>query len=340
MKSHRGELTMRTVVLPLLLAERARSQSELAKEFDVDNKTIKRTIDELSRFYPVVEERAGREIVYRFRDGYQYRPPTFSPLELATLLLAQESIASAGLTSFGSPLNTHARTLLLKVRNALPPSLRDKLDTLATIFGSAAVPAKDFRAHASLVDQLTDAAIECRRVLIRYHSLTRDSISERIVEPLAIYFDPDGATLKLIAFDHRRKMIVPFSIDRISNITETKESFNRPLGFNLQDFLKENCFNGIHGQQIDVRLRAFGVTARIFAERIFHPSQRIIETTPSTAGKSETTIIEMRVARGRGLVRFVLSWSPDVEVLEPAELRLEVADALERSLARYAEPEK
>jgi len=44
----------------------------------------------------------------------------------------------------------------------------------------------------------------------------------------------------------------------------------------------------------------------------------------------------MRVASGRGLVRFILSWGPDVEVLDPPSLCKEIARAHEQSLLRYA----
>ncbi len=47
-----------------------------------------------------------------------------------------------------------------------------------------------------------------------------------------------------------------------------------------------------------------------------------------------TTTIEMRVASGRGLVRFILSWAPDVEVLSPPELVSEVADAHRSAVKR------
>ena len=101
--------------------------------------------------------------------------------------------------------------------------------------------------------------------------------SERKVEPYCIYFDPDGAALKLIAFDHFRQRIVPFAIDHIRSIAETDETFVRPADFNLREYLTANCFNGIHGEPVTVRLRARGVTARIFAERTFHPSQRVVD---------------------------------------------------------------
>jgi predicted DNA-binding transcriptional regulator YafY len=338
--SHRGELTERLTRLPFLLAERPHTQRELARIFDVNSKTIRRTIDSLSSYYPIVDEREGREVVYRFSDNYKYVPPAFTPAELATLILAQESIAATGLTAFGSPFAVYGRSLMAKVRSSLPPSLRDRLDSLAAVFGSAAVAAKDFAPHAALIDRLTQAAIEHRRVRLRYYTLATDTTSERTVEPYVVYFDPDGATLKLIGYDHHRNRIRPFAIDHIRALREMHEKFERPPDFNLQQYLSANCFNGIHGEPLTVRLRAQGVTARVFAERQFHNSQRTIKRTPHTAQQSETVTIEMRVAEGRGLVRFILGWGPDVEVLAPDALRREIAQAHRQALASYASDEQ
>lgn len=340
--SHRGDLTARLVELQLLLAERGYSQRELIEHFKVDRKTVKRAIDALSLHYQIVEEPDGREIRYRFSDDYKFVPPALTPSELATLLLAQQSIAATGLTAFGSPFAEHARRLLMKVRNSLPAMVRDKLDALSTVYGSAAVPAKDFASHAGTIDRLTDAAVEECRVRLSYHSLTDDKIKERLVEPYCVYFDPDGATLKLIGYDHLRRDIIPFSVDHIRAIQVTEERFTRPDDFDLQTYLTEHCFNGIHGAPITVRLRAHGTTARIFRERVFHQSQRLIEEAhpPPHDGQRDTATIEMRVASGRGLVRFILSWSPDIEVVEPLELRREVAAALGQALARLNDTEK
>lgn len=335
-KSHRGDLTSRMIELQLLLTGGAPSQRELVEHFRVDRKTIKRAVDALSLHYPVIEEPDGREVRYRFADDYKFTPPTLTPLELATLLIAQESIAATGLTAFGSPFAEHARLLVMKVRNALPARLRDKLDLLAGVFGSSAVPAKDFAPHAATIDNLTSAILERRRVRLWYHSLTDDKTKERMVEPYNLYFDPDGATLKLIGHDSLRGAVIPFSIDHVRELSLTTERFTRPDDFDLRAYLTEHCFNGIHGEPVVVRLRAYGATARIFRERIFHPTQRLLADTNRT-GKDgeEATTIEMRVARGRGLVRFVLSWTPDVEVLEPDALRREVSEAHRQSLARF-----
>jgi predicted DNA-binding transcriptional regulator YafY len=334
--SHRGELIERSIVIPLMLTERPHTRQELARTFDVDPKTIDRIMAELSRHYPILSERDGRETIYKFGDGRKYEPPPFSPSELATLLLAQESIAATGLTALHSPFAGHARKLIAKVRASLPASIREKLDAMAGILGSAAAPAKDFAPHAETVEILTTAAIECRCVRLCYHSLSSDETKDRDVDPYAVYFDPDGATLKLVGFDHEGHRPTVFSVDRIRSISETDERFTRPPDFDLREYLAENCFNGIHGEPITVRLRAYGVTARIFAERKFHRTHDIIEQTPRTDHREETTTIQMRVAGGRGLVRFILSWAPDVEVLSPPELHDEVVETHRRALSRLS----
>ncbi len=329
--SKSGKLTERQTEIPLLINERPHSRRELAEYFGVSTKSIERSMTELMVFWPIISERKGREVIYSFIDHQKMRPPQFTPAELAVLLLAQESIAVTGLTAISSPFARHAKTLLAKVRAYLHSSLQKKLDALARVFGSAASPAKDFTPYAETIDRLTTAAVEGRRVRLWYYTIRTDTVSERVVEPYGVYFDPDGATLKLIAYDHKRRVIVPFSIDHIKELSQTDERFERPI-FDLRDYLAENCFNGIHGEPMDVRLRARGVTARVFAERTFHRSQRIVEQTVREEGREETMTIEMRVARGRGLVRFILSWVPDIEVLHPPELQREVAEALRRGL--------
>jgi predicted DNA-binding transcriptional regulator YafY len=332
----RGDTTERSVLIPLLLAERPHTQRELARELEVDAVTIRRAIKSLSLHHPITEERDGREMRYDLLSAKKYASPDFTPAELAALLLAQQSIAATGVT-LGAPFAAVGRVLVQKVRAALPPSLRDKLDALSSIFGSATVAAKDYAPHAGTIDRLTTAAVTRRRVRLRYHALHNDTVTERDFDPYAVYFDPDGATLKVIGRDHKdpeRAEPIPLSIDRILSVADTPQTFERPADFDLHEFLTEYCFNGIHGEPMAVRLCAYGVTARIFAERKFHPSHRVVAQAGKAEGQEESTTIEMRVARGRGLVRFVLGWLPDVEVLDPPELRRDVAEACRRGLAR------
>jgi len=335
--SHRGEMTARLAEMPFMLAERPYSQKELMDHFRVDRKTIKRSIDALTKHSGIYEERDGRHVYYRARGDF--KPPPLTPAEVATLLLAQEAIGTTGLTAISSPFAKHARSMLAKVRASLPQSLRERMEAMLSVYGSATAPAKDFADYAGTIDQLAMAAVERRRVWMRYYSLHNGETKDRKLDPYAVYFDPDGATIKVIGYDHNRKDIIPFSIDHVRTLRETDEPFVRPPDFNLREFLAENCFNGFHGQPVKVRLRAYGVTACVFAERTFHRSQREIERVPEGAKRPDSITIEMEVAGGRGLVRFILGWAPDIEVLSPAELRREVAEVHRQSLGRLAESE-
>jgi predicted DNA-binding transcriptional regulator YafY len=334
--SYRTDLTARLIEIPFRLAERRCSRQALARDFGVDAKTISRDIDALGRQYPIIARRIGREVFYEFADGFEFKFPQLSISELATLLLAQESVAGIGITAPHSPYAVFADSLLLKVRASLPRSIRDKMDALACVYGSAAIPVKDFAEHSETIEQLASCAVREKRIKIRYHTLNTDREEARILEPYAVYFDPDGATLKLVAFDPKHVAPRVFSVDRIRAIKELDEKFKRPANFNLKNYLEENCFNGIHGAPVTVRLKAVGVTARIFAERKFHPSQKTIERKQKRGANLEEITIELRVAGGRGLHRFILSYLPEIEVIAPAELRAEISELLKASAEKIS----
>ena len=333
--SYRTALTERLIQILFKLIRRPHSRQELAREYGVNAKTISRDIDALSLEYPIISKRAGREVFYQFADGFKFEFPKISIEELATLLLAQESIAGIGITAKGSPFAGYADSLLEKIRKSLPNSVRERMDALAGVYGSSAIPAKDFARHTETIDRLASCAVRQKRISVQYYSLGSNEEKPRVLEPYAVYFDPDGATLKLVAFDPTYQKPRVFSVERISGVKELNENFERPTEFSLGEYLDENCFNGIHGEPVTVRLKATGVTARIFGERKFHPSQKTIEQKQRRGASPETITIEMRVARGRGLVRFIMSWLPDVEVVSPKEIREEVKQVLLKGLKNF-----
>ena len=333
--SYRTALTERLIQILFKLVHRPYSRQDLAREYGVDAKTISRDIDALSMEYPIIAVREGREVKYQFTEDFKFEFPKLSVEELATLLLAQESIAGIGITAKGAFYGNYAQSLLEKIRQSLPASVRSKMEALAKVYGSAAIPAKDFSEHAETIDRLASCAVRQKRISVQYHSLGSNEENRRVLEPYAVYFDPDGATLKLVAFDPLYREPRVFSVERISSLKELSDIFERPKEFSLKEYLDENCFNGIHGAPVTVRLKATGITARIFAERRFHSSQRTIERKQRRGNRAETITIEMRVARGRGLARFIMSWLPDIEVVSPKDVREEVRQVLLKGLKNF-----
>lgn len=318
-----NNLSNRLYELEHYLTVQRRTQKEITEHFAVDRKTVCRAVDKLSLSVNISEEKQGRNTVY-FIAEENYNSPQFTPTELAALILSQETVSAGGTLSYDSPFAAAGKSLIEKVRAKMPPRIKRNLEELSKVIGTAIIPNKDYSEFGGIIEELTFAAIERRIVAMHYDSLTSFRNETRLFDPFNIYLDPDGATLKTIGFDRKNNRISPFSLDRIKSIKITKETFTRPPNFDLREYLEENCFNGIHGASVIVRLKAFGITAGVFAERQFHPSQKTIFLKKSKEKRIEEIEIEMRVASGRGLERFILSWLPDVQIVAPENLRLKI----------------
>ena len=323
----RNNLSNRLPELEHYLTVQRRTQKEIAEHFGVDRKTVCRAIDRLTQFANISDEKKGRNTIY-FIAGNDFNSPHFSPVELAALVLSQEAILAGGTLAYDSPFAAAGKSLIEKVQAKMPPRIKQNLHELSKIIGTAVTPNKNYSKFGGIIEELTFAAIERRTVSMHYDSLSSSRNEERFFDPYNIYLDPDGATLKTIGFDHKNNRISPFSLDHIKSVKITGENFTRPPDFDLREFLTENCFNGIHGEPLTVRLKAFGITAGIFAERQFHPSQKTISLKKSKEKRVEEIEIEMRVASGRGLERFILGWLPDIQVVAPEDLRLKIKQTI------------
>lgn len=324
----RQNLSNRLNELEQYLLNQPRTQKQIAEHFGVDRKTVRRAVDKLGQTANIYEEKDGRNTVYQILKS-DLRTEDFTPMELAALVLSRETVSTGGSLSFGSPFAEAGKSLIEKVRRNLPPRIRRNLDELSSVLGTAAVQNKDYSKFGGVIEELTTAAVERRTVSMLYAGLSSGERNERLFDPYNIYHDPDGGTLKTIGYDRKNSRVSPFSLDRIRRINITKENFTRPPDFRLSKFLEENCFNGIHNPSVTVCLRAFGTTAGIFNERKFHPTQKTLAYKKTKS--AEEIEIEMTVAGGRGLERFVLSWLPDIEVVAPAALRAQIQEIITSS---------
>ena len=76
-------------------------------------------------------------------------------------------------------------------------------------------------------------------------------------------------------------------------------------------------------------MRFTGVAARLVGERVWHASQKV---TPDKRG----LMLEMRVGLSPDLRHWILGWGAEAEVIEPADLRRDVAGAAAEAARVYA----
>jgi len=119
-----------------------------------------------------------------------------------------------------------------------------------------------------------------------------------------------------------------FALPRIRDVGRTGVKFRRPKSFSLAKMLEGSfaVFEG--GRARKVRVRFTGVAERLIGERVWHATQRL---TPDPEG----LILEMRAGLSPDLRQWLLGWGGEAEVLEPEELRTDVARAAAATVAIY-----
>ena len=138
-------------------------------------------------------------------------------------------------------------------------------------------------------------------------------------------FAPRGST-RVKSFAPRGPEPSTFAVSRIRKIRETGRHFDLPKGFDADAYVQK--LFGISGgeQVLDVRLLFSKEVSGYVRERIWHPTQQIIKR---RGGSIE---LRLRSAGWKELVRWILSWQPDVKVLAPKELRERVLEKMKAGL--------
>lgn len=116
--------------------------------------------------------------------------------------------------------------------------------------------------------------------------------------------------------------IKTYALSRIRKLEETGRIFDVPHGFDPKEHMKQ-AFGIMAGNKpFAVKLRFSKNVAAYIKERVWHPSQKVKERRDGTVDLSFET------GGWKELVRWILSWQPDVQVLKPVELRQRVREKM------------
>jgi proteasome accessory factor B len=251
------------------------------------------------------------------------------PLKL-TLEEAMAVVLSARLMArYADEYDPDLAAAFQKLEKGLPPALAEHVErTLATM---ARRPLDD--RHRRHVHQLTRAWAERRIVEFTYapaRYAERSDAKERRARVRPYLIEPSLQThaLYLVGWDETKDAMRTFKIDRITDLSVGVETFEPPDRH--LDSAIDRAWDIIADQDpVDVVLRFRPEVAARVGEATWHPSQRVeIEADGSLLWRATVSgPIEIRL--------WILSWGDDVEVLEPPELRADVATTHERALARY-----
>jgi proteasome accessory factor B len=295
---------------------------DLADRIGVSKRTIYRDIEamDLDAGLPIWSDRGKFGL-----EGGAFLPPLALTLHEATaLFLAARMLAKAS-----DEQDTELIGAFVKLAQILPPVLAQHIQETVDAF--ATTPPNERFTRVFRV--LAEAWAQRRVVEIEYDAGVYDPTKRprrTRVQPLAI--EPSALThaLYLMGWDESRKAQRTFKVERILSASLTPDTFVPPEGAaTARDLLR--AWDVIADEDpVRVVIRFSPSVAKRAAETRWHPSQEIEHQ------KDGSLIWIGKVAGMREIKIWILGWGADAEVLEPAELRADVAAELTKAAAAYA----
>lgn len=299
---------------------------ELVEVYGIARRTVYRDFDALAEAgYPLYAVETGSKKIWRFHDRFtEVAPVTLSTSELIALYVTRTQIGYLE----GTPLAEDMDRVFGKLEKTLSPKHRDQLALFAKKFYTVPDAPKSYDEHLDLLWDVMDGLIRQLRCRMRYRSPRKKSPKTRTIEPLTLLTHKQG--LYLLAREVGADRVLTFAVDRIMSFEPTRETFEYPRGYSPEKQV-EGAFGIVAGsEEVHVRIRFAAEVAHLIAERTFHPGQKI------NRHKDGSLTLEMNLtALGAELTGFILSYGAKAEVLEPAELREQIAAELKAAAGKY-----
>jgi predicted DNA-binding transcriptional regulator YafY len=300
--------------------------SRFLHELGVSLATFKRDIEYMrSRLHAPIQwdrENNGYSFTSPQKDAPSYELPGlwFNASEIYALLMMEqllESIDPGVLARRLEPLKARLATLLGSADHSAE-EVRRRVRVLT--MGSRGLPSAGFETAAN-------ALLNRKRLFIRYRGRVNDEDTAREVSPQRLVHYRDNWYLD--AWCHMRNGLRSFSMDCVRDAEmRPGESIDVPTAD--LDAALGSGYGIFSGEAVAwAKLRFSPVAARWVASETWHPEQKA-----GYAADGSYTI-EVPYSDDRELLRDILKFGADVEVLAPESLRVRVRDALSEAAARY-----
>jgi proteasome accessory factor B len=132
-----------------------------------------------------------------------------------------------------------------------------------------------------------------------------------------------------MGFDESRAAIRTFKLQRILELSLTPDTFEPPDPRVVQEGLGRAWGVIADQEEVEVVLRFDAAIAGLVTETTWHPTEQV------TRQPDGSVLWQCRVSGTIEIRRWILSWGSQVEILEPKELRDEVAATYRAAAARY-----
>jgi proteasome accessory factor B len=284
------------------------STSDMMESFNVCSRTIRRYIHSLCNAgFPIVFVDGA----YRFAEGYQLHKASLSDDEMLSLALARTAL---------KPSNTRLAKSIDQLKDRITGNDLSAYTQLSTNNPVIKNGHEWFRT-------LHDAIRTRTPLVINYTSSGNNLSSTRTIEPLYLFCSSEAWYLR--AWCRTDEANRTFAVDCITAITRMPDSRFYSPPVDAERELSDGFGTYLDGKPTKITIRFGQEVAPRFKRRKWHKSQEI------QAGENGSIMVTFCVNGTEGVKRWLYQWLPHAEVLEPPELRAQVAKELRQAAKRH-----
>jgi predicted DNA-binding transcriptional regulator YafY len=247
--------TTRVLALLELLQSRAiTGGAELARELEVDRRTLRRYIVTLEELGIPIVTTQGRYGGYQVVPGFKMPPMIFSDEEALALAVGLMAARGLGLAQ-SMPAVASARD---KLERVFPHKLKQRLRAVDESI------ALELARPVAVIDQqvlglLCAATQEHRRVHMAYQS-SGAALTEREFDPYGLVYR--AGRWYIVGWCHLRRGLRSFRLDRVASASSLTTRFERPADFDALDYLKKSIAMIPRAHSVEVLLDTDLATAQ------------------------------------------------------------------------------
>ncbi len=311
----RGDSLTRLFRLWMVLLDQRElvSVDEAAATLGCTRRTIYRDLGVLQRSgMPLYQAKIGRQVRWRLDEGFHRNLSIqFSVQEAMALVAGAQFLAPLAGTFFADS----AAGALDKVRHALAPVVRKRLEQVVRHLSSSSAPARNLKPRRAQLDEVLRAVESLAVIELQYRKLNSTNDEKYTVEPHHLHMQ--GSSVYLVGWARERAAPRIFLLDRIDHVRVLDEHFVRrtEIGPGLY---AQGAFGLWDGRDQKVRLRFLRDAATIVAEQHFHPTQK------TTRERNGAVTLEFCLPVSPALTAWVRGFGKRVQVLAPKNLIREV----------------
>ncbi|MCQ2573245.1 MAG: WYL domain-containing protein [Treponema sp.] len=164
-------------------------------------------------------------------------------------------------------------------------------------------------------------------ISFEYESVSSGDIGERKADPYHIVCQK--GSWYLLAFCHKDQDFKWFSFSRFKSVKVLKTNFEVKDGFKLDQYFDEKAGILWSYEPIRGRILVHQNLATFMEEREWFSTQEIIHN------EDGTLYLDFSTNNPQELYRYIMQWSPDIELIGPESVRKKIKEMLETSLSFY-----